>query len=91
MPLQTLPRYLLVLNSKELKSSIPLGVLPTTFKTNGNHISHSLQLIEDTLLDASYIKGIIQDEEQLIYYLDIVELLKNDKAIVIPDNLVDKT
>ncbi len=87
---QEVPRYLLVLSNNELKSSVPLSVLPTTFKTNGDQISHSLQTIEDTLLDASYIKGIIHDNEELIYYLDIVELLKNEKAIVMPDNLVEE-
>lgn len=87
---QEVPRYLLVLSDKKLKSSIPLSVLPTTFKTNGNQISHSLQTIENAILDASYIKGMIQDDKDLIYYLDIIELLKNDKAVVIPENLVKK-
>lgn len=85
---QEVPRYLLVLSNKKLKSSIPLSVLPSTFKTNGSQISYSLQTIENAQLDASYIKGMIQDNEDLIYYLDIVELLKNDKAIVIPEKLV---
>ena len=87
---QEVPRYLLVLTNRDLKSSVPLSVLPETFKTNGDQISHSLQTIEDTLLDASYIKGIIHDEDKLIYYLDLVELLKNEKAIVMPDNLVEE-
>ncbi len=87
---QEVPRYLLVLSSQELKSGIPLSTLPTNFKINGNEISHSLQTIENALIDASYIKGIIRNEEELIYYMDIVELLKNDKAIVIPDNLVEE-
>lgn len=85
---QEVSRYLLVLSNKELKSSITLSALPSTFKTNGSQISYSIQTIENALLDASYIKGMIQDGDELIYYLDLVELLKNDKAIVIPDNLV---
>ena len=87
---QEVPRYLLVLSSRELKSGLPLSSLPTNFKTNGDQITHSLQTIEDALIDASYIKGIIKNEQELIYYLDIEELLKNDKAIVIPDNLVEE-
>jgi len=87
---QEVPRYLLVLSNKELKSGIPLSNLPVTFKTNGDQITNSLQIIENALLDASYIKGIVKNEEELIYYLDIVELLKNDKAIVIPDNLIEE-
>lgn len=83
-------RYLLILDSKELNTSIPLSILPTTFRTNGDQISLSPQLIEDALLDASYIRGIIQNESDLIYYLDIVELLKNDKAIAVPDQLLNK-
>jgi len=88
---QEVPRYLLVLSSKELKAGLPLSTLPNNFKTNGDQISHSLQTIEDALIDASYVKGIIKNEEELIYYLDINELLKNDKAIVIPDNLVEES
>lgn len=87
---EEVPRYLLVLANKGLKTSIPLSVLPVTFRGNGNQISHSLKMIEDAQLDASYIKGMIHDGEELIYYLDIVELLKNDKAIVIPDKLVEE-
>lgn len=82
------PRYLLVLKDRKLKASVPLSNLPTTFQTEGNLISHSLQMIEDALLDASYIKGIIRNGQELIYYLDLLELLRNDKAIVVPDNML---
>ena len=85
-----LPKYLLVLNNKEINSSLTLGVLPSTLKIEGSAISSDLQIIEDALLDASYIKGLIQNGEQLIYYLDIIELIKNEKAIVVPDELLEQ-
>ncbi|MEM6643130.1 MAG: chemotaxis protein CheW [Bacteroidota bacterium] len=87
---QEISRYLLVLSHKRLKSSVPLSVLPSTFKTNGNQIAHSLETMENSLLDSSYIKGIIQEGAELIYYLDIESLLQNDKAIVVPDNLMEE-
>ncbi|MEM6735370.1 MAG: chemotaxis protein CheW [Bacteroidota bacterium] len=83
-------RYLLLLDDDELCSGIPLSVLPSTFRTNGDRLSLSPQLIEDALLDASYIKGLIHDGKDLIYYLDIIELLKNEKAIVVPDELLSE-
>ena len=84
------PKYLLVLNNREINSSLTLSVLPSTLKVKGSNISSDLQTIEDALLDASYIKGLIQNEEQLIYYLDIIELIKNEKAIVVPDELLEQ-
>ncbi|MEM0940711.1 MAG: chemotaxis protein CheW [Bacteroidota bacterium] len=83
-------RYLVILDDKELCTGIPLSVLPTTFRINGDQLSLSPQLIEDALLDASYIKGLIYDGKDLIYYLDIIELLKNEKAIVVPDQLLSE-
>lgn len=81
------PKFLLVIESKEVVASIMLSVLPVTLKTNGSNISGSLHMIEDASLDVSYIKGLIHDDEKLIYFLDIVELLRNYKAIVVPENM----
>lgn len=81
------PRYLMVVKGDGITASLTLSSLPTTFKSNGDNISSSLQMIEDASLDVSYIKGLIKHEERLIYYLDVIELLKNDKAIVVPENV----
>lgn len=81
--------YLLVLEHSGITAALSLNLLPVTQKVNGDHISSELHMIENASLDVSYIKGLIRDDEKLIYYLDIIELLKNDKAIVVPDNLVD--
>lgn len=83
------PSYLLILSDRKLKSSLLLATLPVTFKTNGSKISHSLRTIEDSLMEVSYVKGIIQNEDELIYYLDINELLRSEKAVVIPENLTE--
>ncbi|WP_421765513.1 chemotaxis protein CheW [Ekhidna sp.] len=84
------PVYLLILNSTDIKAGLILPVLPSTFKSNGNLISSELQLIEDASLDVSYIKGIIQQQEKLIFFLDAIEMLKNDKAVVVPDQLINE-
>lgn len=80
-------KFLLVVAGESVLASLTLSVLPSTFKTKGDSISSGLNMIEDASLDVSYIKGIIQHEDKLVYYLDIIELLKNDKAIVVPDNM----
>ena len=80
-------KFLLVVTGQNVLASLTLSVLPSTFKTKGDSISSGLNMIEDASLDVSYIKGIIQHEDKLVYYLDIIELLKNDKAIVVPDNM----
>ncbi|GAB4236893.1 MAG: hypothetical protein Tsb0034_11710 [Ekhidna sp.] len=84
------PKYLLVVHGKGIIAAILLSTLPTTLKTKGDNISSELHMIEDASLDVSYIKGLIQHEGKLIYYLDILELLKNDKAIVVPENLPEE-
>ncbi|WP_436516497.1 chemotaxis protein CheW [Ekhidna sp. To15] len=81
--------YLLVLENEGIAAALSLSLLPTTRKINGDNISSELHMIENASLDVSYIKGLIQDDDKLIYYLDVIELLKNDKAIVVPDNLID--
>ncbi|WP_425391446.1 chemotaxis protein CheW [Ekhidna sp.] len=81
------PHYLMIFNHQEIKASLVLEALPTTLKVEGKSISSEIQMIEDATLDLSYIKGIIHLEEKLVYYLDIIEMLKNDKAVVIPDEL----
>ena len=83
-------KYLLIIHQKGLRASLLLPLLPTTFKTKGGSISSEMTLIEDASLDISFIKGIIQYEEQLIYYLDVIEMLKNDKAMVVPDTMLKK-
>ena len=81
------PNYLMMFNHHEIKAGLVLESLPTTLKVEGKSISSDIQMIEDATLDLSYIKGIIHLEEELVYYLDIIEMLKNDKAVVIPDEL----
>ena len=82
-------QFLLVLESEGVSGALSLNHLPTTRKVNGDNITSELHMIEDSSLDVSYIKGLIQDNNQLIYYLDVIELLKNDKAIVVPNNLTE--
>ena len=82
------PGYLLVLNNRKINACLTLSALPFILKVNGNDISSDIQTIEYATLDASYIKGIIQHNKQLIYYLDIVRLIINEKAIAIPDDLL---
>lgn len=79
--------FLMVVREKGIVASITLKSLPTTVRVNGDQISSKMQLIEDASLDVSYIKGLIQHDDKLVYYLDIIELLRNDKAIVVPDSV----
>ena len=84
------PKFLLIISHESVKAGLLLAFLPSTFKAEGKSISSDIGMIEDASLDVSYIKGIIQQEEKLIYYLDIVEMLKNDKAMVVPDQMLMK-
>ncbi len=83
-------QFLLVLSDNDTAASLMISTLPVTVKINGDQISGSMQMIEAASLDVSYIKGIIQHEKKLLYYLDVIELLKNDKAIVVPDKLTQE-
>lgn len=82
--------FLVVLESAQFNASIMLEELPSTLKCNGKDISSSLEMMEDASIDVTYIKGIIKQDDQLIFYLDIYELLNSDKAIVVPDELLGK-
>ncbi|NQZ77106.1 MAG: chemotaxis protein CheW, partial [Ekhidna sp.] len=80
-----LAKFLLVIGKSEVPASLMIGSLPSTLKIKGSEVSGSMDMIEDATLDVSFIKGIIHHEQKLVYYLDVVELLKNDKAIIVPD------
>ena len=54
----------------------------------GKSITASLQALERTSRDEIFVKGLVNVNDKLVFYLDIEELINSDKAVVVPDELV---
>lgn len=87
--LKTESKYLLTLNNTGNSVGFLLESLPITLKVRGDDVSSDLTMLDTATKSLSYIKGIIQLEERLIFYLDLNELIASDKAIVVPDELMN--
>ncbi|MEQ8904231.1 chemotaxis protein CheW [Ekhidna sp.] len=87
--LRTEAKYLLTLNNTGNSVGFLLKSLPVTLKVSGDDVSSDLTMLDTATKNLSYIKGIIQLDERLIFYLDLNELIASDKAIVVPDELLN--
>lgn len=82
-------KYFLAVDHPNYAVAFILEKLPETLKLSGKHISSDISLLDNTSRDTSYLKGFIQLEGRLIFYLDSDELIASDEAIIVPDNLLD--
>lgn len=66
-----------------------LPKIPSSVKVSGSLIQPLNDLVVDASLDEVYVKGLFQYQSETIYYLDLGELIRSDKAIVVPDELIN--
>lgn len=83
-----LKEFVLVIQSKEFKAGILVDEVPLTVKVNGDNVVSSSGLLRNTSLDETYIKGIIKGEEDMIIFIDIVELVQEDEVSIISQSLL---
>jgi purine-binding chemotaxis protein CheW len=80
-------QFTIALKNREHKVGILVNELPMALKVDGDLINASLSNFESAIEDETYIKGIIELEDRLIFYLDIDGLIEGDKAIVVPNEM----
>lgn len=83
-----LKEFILVIQSQEFKAGILVDEVPLTLKVPGNNIVSSSGLLRNTSLDETYIKGIIKSGEDMIIFIDIVELVQEDEVSIISQSLL---
>jgi len=83
------PKYLLVINHEEIALSLLLESLPSTLKCESKNISPDLSMLDQAAKNATFIKGIIQIEDRIIFYMDVKELVVSDNSMVVPDELIN--
>jgi len=71
--------YTLILKNTQLKAGIMVNEVPLTLKTNGDFINGIDEVITDLSIDESYIKGIVNLNGRMIFYLDVNELVKGER------------
>ena len=82
------PDYIMVLKTSQLSLGILLNELPNALKVKGTQISASLKTLGRSAHEV-FIKGLIKLENQLVFYIDVEELVNSDKAVEFPENLVN--
>ncbi|SNS75219.1 Chemotaxis signal transduction protein [Ekhidna lutea] len=85
---EELCEYFLAVKAKDSPIGFLLNSLPVTLKTSGDNITSDVSMIDNTTGTSSYIKGLIQLDDRIIFYLDIDELVRSDHTVVVPDEFL---
>lgn len=79
--------FTLVIKNDRFKVGILVNEVPTTLKVQGDIIESSSGIMSNTVLDETFIKGLIKQEEGMIILLDIIELIESDEVRVIAESV----
>ncbi len=71
--------YTVVVSSGRFTIGILTPTVPTTKKISGSHIQPTGIDLAGTPEDETYIKGLIHDEDQQHFFIDIDELIEGDR------------
>lgn len=72
--------FTMVIESEYLKVGILLKEVPTTLKVLGDIIESSAGLLTNTALEETYIKGLIKLNDDVIIYIDIIDLIESEEV-----------
>ncbi|UXX79504.1 chemotaxis protein CheW [Reichenbachiella carrageenanivorans] len=81
--------FTLVIKNERFKAGILVNEVPTTLKVQGDIIESSSGIMNNTVLDETFIKGLIKNEDGMIILLDIIELIESDEVRVIAESVKD--
>ncbi|WP_420583013.1 chemotaxis protein CheW [Reichenbachiella sp.] len=81
--------FALVIKNERFKVGILVNEVPTTLKVQGDIIESSSGIMSNTVLDETFIKGLIKQEEGMIILLDIIELIESDEVRMIAESVED--
>lgn len=81
--------FTLVIKNDRFKAGILVSEVPTTLKVQGDIIESSSGIMSNTVLDETFIKGLIKQEDGMIILLDIIELIESDEIRVIAESVED--
>ena len=79
--------FTLVIKNDRFKAGILVSEVPTTLKVLGDIIESSSGIMTNTVLDETFIKGLIKQEDGMIILLDIIELIESDEIRVIAESV----
>lgn len=79
--------FTLVIKNEQFKAGIMVSEVPTTLKVQGDIIEGSSGIMSNTVLDETFIKGLIKKEDGMIILLDIIELIRSDEVRVIAQSI----
>jgi len=79
--------FTLVIKNDRFRAGILVSEVPTTLKVQGDIIESSSGIMSNTVLDETFIKGLIKQEQGMIILLDIIELIESDEVKVITESV----
>lgn len=84
------PSYSIIVESSKFKAGILVESVPTTMVIQGATIESAGGAMTETSLDESFIKGLIKNDDQMIFLIDIDELIESDKISAVAERLGNK-
>ena len=71
--------YTLVVESENLKMGVLVKEVPNTLSVAQSEIDESVNVMQDSAIDAGYIKGIVKSGQRLIILIDIFKVLNENE------------
>lgn len=75
--------YTMVIKNDRFRVGLLVNEVPNTLKLDGDQILSSAGIMNNTVLDETYIKGLINQGEEMIILLDMVELMEAEDVGII--------
>jgi len=72
-------KFVFVIKSEELHFAISAKTVPSTMMVSKKDIGHASNIISNSSLAMNYVKGIIRQEDKMIVWIDLIEMIKNEE------------
>ena len=79
--------FTMVINGISFNAGILVKEVPITLKVKGDDIVSSSGLLNNTALDETYIKGLVNTDDGMVIYIDVKELLEEEDVKVLSQSL----
>jgi len=77
--IKTRSAYTMVVRTERFTVGILVPEVPSNQKVSGDTIQSTIDNLSETSLDETYIKGLVKVQGEMVYFIDIDELIEGDR------------
>ncbi|MFH6984278.1 chemotaxis protein CheW [Marinoscillum luteum] len=77
--IKTRSAYTMVVSTERFTVGILVPEVPSNQKVSGDTIQSTIDNLSETSLDETYIKGLVKVQGEMVYFIDIDELIEGDR------------